>query len=74
MHQKLIIVARPTLRSFISAPRDLQPGAAAFFEAIQNKVFDPTVRQLYPFESVRMAHKDLEEGLTTGSVGLVSGV
>jgi hypothetical protein len=44
LHQKLIIVARPTLRSFISAPRDLQPGAAAFFEAIQNKVFDPTVR------------------------------
>ena len=74
LHQKSIIVARPTLRSFISAPGDLQRGAAAFFEAIQNKVIDPTVRQLYPFENVRMAHKDLEEGLTTGSVGLVSGV
>ena len=74
LHQKSIIVARPTLRSFISAPGDLQRGAAAFFKAIQNKVIDPTVRQLYPFENVRMAHKDLEEGLTTGSVGLVSGV
>jgi len=71
LHSKSIIVARPTLRTFITAPGDLQRGATAFFEAIQNKLINPTVRQLYPFESVRKAHKDLEDGLTTGSVGLV---
>jgi NADPH2:quinone reductase len=71
LHSKSIIVARPTLRTFITAPGDLQQGATAFFAAIENKLINPTVRQLYPFESVRKAHKDLEDGLTTGSVGLV---
>lgn len=71
IHSKSIIVARPTLRTFITAPGDLQRGAIAFFEALQNKLINPTVRQLYPFESVRKAHMDLEDGLTTGSVGLV---
>lgn len=71
LHSKSIVVARPTLRTFISAPGDLQRGAAAFFEAIKNNWIHPTVRQLYPFEHVRKAHKDLEDGLTTGSVGLV---
>ena len=71
LHSKSIILARPTLRTFITAPGDLQRGATAFFEALQNKLINPTVRQLYPFESVRKAHMDLEDGLTTGSVGLV---
>ena len=74
LHSKSIIVARPTLRSFITAPGDMQRGATAFFDAIQNNMVHPTVRQLYPFESVRKAHKDLEDGKTTGSVGLLSGV
>ena len=73
LHSKSIILARPTLRSFITAPGDIQRGASVFFDAIQNNMVHPTVRQLYPFESVRMAHKDLEDGKTTGSVGLLSG-
>ena len=71
LHSKSIIVARPTLRTFIAAPGDLQRGVNAFFAALQNKLINPTFRQLYPFESVRKAHKDLEDGLTMGSIGLV---
>ena len=71
LHSKSIIVARPTLRTFITAPGDLQRLATTFFEAIENKLINPSVRQLYPFDGVRKAHMDLEAGLTTGSVGLV---
>lgn len=74
LHSKSIIVARPTLRSFITAPGDMQRGATVFFDAIQNDMIHPSVRQLYPFESVRIAHKNLEDGETTGSVGLFSGI
>jgi NADPH2:quinone reductase len=73
LHSKSIILARPTLRSFITGPGDIQRGASVFFDAIQNNMVHPTVRQLYPFESVRKAHEDLEDGKTTGSVGLLSG-
>lgn len=67
LHQKSLIVSRPTLRTYTATTDDLRRSAAAFFDIVTSgSVILPPCRR-YPFEKAREAHADLEGRVTTGA-------
>ena len=71
LHAKSLSVSRPTLRTFIANPGDLQRGAAALFEVARNGQVRLEVNRRYPLAEVRRAHEELESRSTTGAAVLV---
>lgn len=71
LHAKSLSVCRPTLRSFIADPADLQRSAAAFFAAVADGQVRLEVGSRYALADVRQAHRDLEGRATTGAPVLV---
>lgn len=71
LHARSLCVSRPTLRSFISDPRDLRRSAATLFEAVRAGRLRLEVNRRYPLAEVRRAHEDLESRATTGAAVLV---
>jgi NADPH:quinone reductase len=71
LHHKSLTVCRPTLRSFIATPAELQESAAAFFEAVERRDIRLDIERRYRLADVRQAHSDLEGRSTTGAAILV---
>lgn len=71
LHAKSLSVCRPTLRSFIATPADLQRSAAAFFAAVEHGQLRLAVGSRYALADVQQAHRDLEGRATTGAPVLV---
>lgn len=71
LHAKSLIVARPTLRTFISDPTDLKRGSASLFDAMAKGMVTLAVARKYKLQEVRHAHADLESRGTTGAPVLV---
>ena len=71
LHARSLSICRPTLRSFIASPADLQRGAQGLFEAMQEGHVRLEVKHRYPFTDVRRAHRELEGRLTTGAPVLI---
>lgn len=66
LHRKSLIVSRPTLRTYIADPADLQRAASAFFDAVRRGEVDVRVNQRYRLREVRRAHEELEGRMTSG--------
>lgn len=62
---------RPTLVHYASSPEDYSASAAAVFDLVARGVLKPSIGQRYPLAEAARAHRDLEEGRTTGSTILV---
>ena len=71
LHAKSLSVCRPTLRSFIADPADLQRGAAALFDAVRSGLLKLEVNRRYALTEARRAHEELENRSTTGAAILV---
>lgn len=71
LHAKSLSVSRPTLRTFIASPGDLQRGAAALFDVVHQGHVRLEVNRRYPLADVRRAHEELESRSTTGAAVLV---
>ncbi|RZI77548.1 MAG: quinone oxidoreductase [Variovorax sp.] len=71
LHAKSLSVSRPTLRTFIANPGDLQRGAAALFDVARSGQVRLEVNRRYPLAEVRRAHEELESRGTTGAAVLV---
>lgn len=71
LHAKSLSVCRPTLRTFITEPGDLQRGAARVFEALAAGRMRLPVERRYPLAEARRAHEELESRATTGAAVLV---
>jgi len=67
LHARSLSVCRPTLRSFIADPRELQAAAAALFEAVDVGHVRLEVGSRYSFAEVQQAHRELEARTTTGA-------
>ncbi|HVE52572.1 MAG TPA: quinone oxidoreductase [Ramlibacter sp.] len=71
LHARSLSVCRPTLKTFIADPRELQQAAGAFFGAVQEGSVRLAIGQRYPFAEARRAHRDLEARATTGATVLI---
>ena len=71
LHAKSLSVSRPTLRTFIAEPADLQRSAAAFFDVVKQGHVKLEVDRRYALADVRRAHEELESRATTGAAILV---
>ncbi|RZI68624.1 MAG: quinone oxidoreductase [Variovorax sp.] len=71
LHAKSLSVSRPTLRTFIADPADLQKGAAALFDVVRSGHLKLEVQRRYALTDVRRAHEELESRATTGAAVLV---
>jgi NADPH2:quinone reductase len=71
LHAKSLSVCRPTLRTFIATPADLQRGALALFDAVGAGHLRLEVNRRYALTDVRRAHRELESRTTTGAAILV---
>lgn len=71
LHAKSLSVSRPTLRTFIANPGDLQRSAAVLFDAVHAGSVRLEVGCRYALDDVRRAHEDLEGRSTTGAAVLV---
>lgn len=66
LHRKSLIVSRPTLRTYIADPADLQHSANVFAEAVQDGKIRIDIHQRYRLQDVRQAHEDMENRRTIG--------
>ena len=66
LHAKSLIVARPTLRTFISTPADIRRGTDALFDAIARGMVSMSISNRYKLRDAQRAHADLENRATTG--------
>ena len=71
LHAKSLSVSRPTLRTFIADPGDMQRSAAALFDVVQGGQLKLEVNRRYALRDVRRAHEELESRSTTGAAVLV---
>ena len=71
LHAKSLCVSRPTLRTFIANPGDLQRGAAALFDVARSGQVRLEINRHYPLAEARRAHEELESRSTTGAAVLV---
>lgn len=71
LHAKSLSVSRPTLRTFIADPVDLERAATALFDVVRNGTVRLEVNRRYPLADVRRAHEELESRNTTGAAVLV---
>ncbi|RDI56813.1 NADPH2:quinone reductase [Microvirga subterranea] len=62
---------RPTLVHYASSPEDYAASAAAVFDLVAKGVLRPSIGQRYPLSEAAQAHRDLEEGRTSGSTILI---
>ena len=66
-----LYVTRPTIRTYVTDPAELQAAAAALFDAIRAGHVRAEVRQRYPLREAGRAQTDLEARRTTGSTILL---
>ncbi|RZL68360.1 MAG: quinone oxidoreductase [Variovorax sp.] len=71
LHARSLSVSRPTLRTFIADPVDLQRSAAALFDAVRGGQLKLEVNRRYALGDARRAHEDLESRSTVGAAVLV---
>lgn len=71
LHARSLSVSRPTLRTFIADPADMQRGAAALFDVVQAGQLKLEVNRRYALRDVRRAHEELESRSTVGAAVLV---
>ncbi|RYY94515.1 MAG: quinone oxidoreductase [Comamonadaceae bacterium] len=71
LHARSLSVSRPTLRTFIADPADMQRGAAALFDVVQAGQLKLEVNRRYALCDVRRAHEELESRSTVGAAVLV---
>jgi NADPH2:quinone reductase len=71
LHSKSLSVSRPTLRTFIAEPADLQRSATALFEAVQQGSLRLEVNHRYALTDVQRAHRELEGRVTSGAPVLI---
>jgi NADPH2:quinone reductase len=71
LHAKSLSICRPTLRTFIADPGDLQRSATALFDAVREGKLRLEVARRYRLAEVRRAHEELESRATTGAAVLV---
>lgn len=71
LHARSLSVCRPTLRTFIADPADLQRGAASLFDAVAQGEVHLRVARRHALADVREAHEALEGGRTMGAAMLV---
>jgi len=71
LHARSLIVARPTLRTFIADADALRRAAGALFEAVERGRLRLEVNHRYRLDDVREAHRQLEGRATTGSAVLL---
>ena len=64
-------MCRPTLKSFVADPGELQAAATAFFQAVRGGSVRLGIGQRYPLADVQRAHRDLESRATTGATVLI---
>jgi NADPH2:quinone reductase len=62
---------RPTLVHYASSPEDYSASATAVFDLLAKGILRPAIGQRYPLADAARAHRDLEEGRTSGSTILV---
>lgn len=60
LHQKSLMVARPTLTTWVADREDYLNSAAAFFDVIRSGAVRIEVGERYPLWEVARAHSDLE--------------
>jgi NADPH2:quinone reductase len=68
-----LYVTRPTIRTYVADPAELQAAAAALFDALRAGHLRPEVRQRYPLREAGRAQADLAARRTTGTTALLVG-
>ncbi|WP_137926088.1 quinone oxidoreductase [Cupriavidus sp. 2SB] len=71
LHARSLIVARPTLRTFIADAASLRRAAQVLFDAVTAGALRLEVGQRFAFDDVRIAHEMLESRRTIGSTVLI---
>lgn len=71
LHAKSLSVCRPTLKTFVADPAELQQAARAFFEVVQRGDVRLAALQRFAFDDVQAAHRALEGRATTGATVLI---
>jgi NADPH2:quinone reductase len=71
LHAKSLSVCRPTLKTFVADPLELQQAAHAFFDAVRRGDVRLDACQRFAFDDVRQAHAALEGRATTGATVLI---
>jgi len=71
LHARSLSVCRPTLRSFVADPTELQQSAQAFFEVVRTGAVSLSIGHRYALAEVQRAHRELEGRATTGTTVLV---
>lgn len=71
LHARSLSVCRPTLRSFVADPAELQQAAQAFFDIVRAGAVRLSVGHRYPLAEVQRAHRELEGRATTGATVLL---
>lgn len=71
LHAKSLIVARPTLRTFIADAASLREAARVLFAAVEAGHLRLEVGQRFALSDVREAHRQLESRATTGATVLI---
>jgi NADPH2:quinone reductase len=66
-----LYVTRPTLFSYIAARDELETGASALFDVIEQGIVKVRINQRYLLADVAQAHADLEARKTTGTTILI---
>ncbi|HYP83890.1 quinone oxidoreductase [Variovorax sp.] len=73
LHARSLTVCRPTLRSFIAEPDELQQAAAALFAVVRAGQVRLDVGSRFGLLDVQRAHRELEGRMTTGAPVLMVG-
>jgi NADPH:quinone reductase len=62
-----LFLSRPTLFDYVSTPEELAQAASALFDALEQRIIEPHIAQVYRLEDAQRAHDNLEARSTTGS-------
>ncbi|MEZ5738251.1 MAG: quinone oxidoreductase [Burkholderiaceae bacterium] len=68
LHGKSLSVCRPTLRTWIADPADLQRASAACFELLASGAMRIGIQQVLPLRDAAKAHELLESRQTQGAI------
>jgi NADPH:quinone reductase len=71
LHARSLRVCRPTLKSYVADPGELQLAAQAFFRAVRDGHVRLGLGQRYRLAEVQRAHRELEGRATTGATVLI---
>jgi NADPH2:quinone reductase len=69
MLQKLgsLYFTRPTLMTYTADTQEMRQSAQMVFDRLKRGVLKLTINQRYPLKDVVQAHRNLQEGKTSGS-------